>query len=275
MKQQPLFLKSGNTQLYGVNFTPETDSLGTVSPEKVFLFCHPLFEEKKASHRVLVELARELSENNCAVLMLDFSTCGDSEGEIKDFNPIKWQADIQSGIDYLNQAYNKPEITLLGIRFGATIATISATKNREIKDLILIDPVIKGERYLNEVLQQKFIREMMTFGESKSDKNSFFADLKKNAEIDIDGIMISDDFVEEIKAINLDEVELEGLKNIFLIQQSPKRTLLPVYGELQKKCETQQINLDLELIQCPPFWKAVDMADFETVCRAIIKWKNQ
>lgn len=269
MQQKPFFLKSRDRNLYGVLFTPTSHP-----PERVMLFCHPLFEEKKASHRVLVELGRQLAKTNTASLMLDFTCCGDSEGDINDFTTANWLADIQAGTDYLKEQFNQPDITLLGIRIGASIATLFASKNKDIKKLILIDPVINGEAYLEEVLQQKYIREMMTFGQSKSDKNAFFAELGENGQIDIDGIMISADFVESAREIDLDEIELEGLEKIFLIQQSPKKNLLPLYGELQKNCSALKIQLDLGLLKVPPFWKAVDMADFNTVCEAIIKWEK-
>ena len=269
MNQDAFFLKSGDTQLYAAFFSPDSE------PEKVFLFCHPLFEEKKASHRILVELARALAAENCASLMLDLSSCGDSEGQTKDFVPAKWLADIQSEIDYLNERFNHPEIVFLGIRFGATLAINSALKNDNIKNLILIDPVIHGQAYLDEVLQQKYIREMMTFGEAKSDVDAMTAELEKNGQLDIDGVMISADFFNAVKEINVDKADLKSLEKILLIQQSPKESLLSVYDALKKNCEIYNIKLDLSLLKVPPFWKAVDMAESEKICIEILQWKNQ
>lgn len=270
MTQEAFFLESGNTQLYGVLFSPVSPS-----PGKVFLFCHPMFEEKKASHRVLVELARKLAENNCASLMLDFSACGDSEGNIHDFTPSKWDADINTGINYLKERFDNPAITLLGIRFGATLAVQCAEKEDCIKDLILIDPVIKGQTYIDEILQQKYIREMMTFGESKSDTNAMFAELEKTGQLDIDGLMVPSDFFNSLKTIDLNKSELSKVKKILLIQQSPKETLLPIYEELKKNCEIRKIDLDMARLKCPSFWKAVDMAEFEMICEAILKWVDK
>lgn len=270
MTQESFFLKSGNAQLYAVLFSPDDSS-----PEKVFLFCHPLFEEKKASHRVLVELGRKLTQENCASLMLDLSSCGDSEGSIHDFSPLKWQADLQAGISLLKERFDNSKIILLGIRFGATTVLELAAKEESIKNLVLIDPVIHGQAYIDEILQQKYIREMMTFGEAKSDVDAMAAELEKNGQLDIDGVMISTEFFNQVKEINLDNAALSSLEKILLIQQSPKDTLLSVYEKLQKNCEKNNTKLDLSLLKVPPFWKAVDMAESEKICEEILKWKNR
>ena len=52
----PLFLSSRKSTLYAVTYLPEDIS----DLREVFIFCHPLFEEKKSTHRFFVELAEKL-----------------------------------------------------------------------------------------------------------------------------------------------------------------------------------------------------------------------
>ncbi|HBC86276.1 MAG TPA: hypothetical protein DCZ94_04905 [Lentisphaeria bacterium] len=267
MIQEPFFIDGGNAQLYSVLFMPEEGF-----SNKVFLFCHPLFEEKKASHRVLVELARKLAGIGHASLMLDLRACGDSGGDVRDFTPANWLNDMHSGINWLQKRFGKPRITLLGIRFGATLAVQFTLKENVIEDLILIDPVIIGKDYLDEIFQQKCIREMMTFGEARTDVPAMFADLEKNGKLDLDGIMISSDFFNAVKEIDLRKEDLSSLKRILLIQQSPRKSLLPTYEGFQQKCQEGNVSLDISLLTIPPFWKAVDMADYDTVCNSILPW---
>ncbi|HCE43425.1 MAG TPA: hypothetical protein DET40_07740 [Lentisphaeria bacterium] len=267
MIQEPFFIDGGGARLYSVLFMPEKDF-----SNKVFLFCHPLFEEKKASHRVLVELARKLADTGHASLMLDLRACGDSEGNVQDFIPSNWLEDIRSGMSCLQKRFQNPRISLLGIRFGAALAVQFATREHGIEDLILIDPVVQGQAYLNEVLQQKYIREMMTFGEARSDVDAMSAELGKNGKLDIDGTMISSGFFDEVKAIDIERQDLSSLKRMLLIQQSPRKSLLPVYEIIQRKCHDGNVNLEISLLTVPPFWKAVDMADSETVCKTILAW---
>ena len=267
MIQEPFFIDSGSARLYSVLFMPDKDF-----SNKVFLFCHPLFEEKKASHRVLVDLACKLADNGYASLMLDFRTCGDSGGSVQDFIPSNWLEDIRSGIKWLQKRFEKPRINFLGIRFGATLAVEFAVRENGIENLILIDPVVQGKAYLDEILQQKYIREMMTFGEARSDVNAMSADLEKYGQLDIDGTMISSFFFNAVKAIDIGKRDLSSLKRILLIQQSPRKSLLPAYEDLQRKCLEGNVNLDLSLLTVPPFWKAVDMADSDTVCKSILPW---
>ena len=201
--------------------------------------------------------------------MLDFRACGDSGGSVKDFIPSNWMEDIRSGIKWLQERFEKPRINFLGIRFGATLAVEYAVRENGIEDLILIDPVVQGKAYLDEILQQKYIREMMTFGEARSDVNAMSADLEKTGELDIDGTMLSSVFFDAVKAIDISKHDLSFLKRILLIQQSPRKSLLPAYEDFQRKCREGNVNLDISLLTVPPFWKAVDMADSETVCKTI------
>lgn len=267
MIQEPFFMDGGNAQLYSVLFMPEKDF-----SNKVLLFCHPLFEEKKASHRVLVELARKLTERGYTSLMPDFRACGDSSGNVQDFIPSNWHKDIQYGVSYLKGRFKNPHIILLGIRFGATLAVDFALSGSGIEDLILIDPVIHGKAYLDEIMQQKHIREMMTFGEAKSDVKAMFADLEENGQLDIDGTMISSSFFNAVRELDLSRNDLSFLKRMLLIQQSPRKSLLPAYENLQRKCLEGNVDLEISLLTVPPFWKALDMADSEAVCKSILTW---
>ncbi len=50
MIQEPFFIDGGNAQLYSVLFMPDKGF-----SNKVFLFCHPLFEEKNGLGQVFIE----------------------------------------------------------------------------------------------------------------------------------------------------------------------------------------------------------------------------
>ncbi len=267
MIQEPFFIDDNGAHLYSVLFMPEK-----FTSNKVFLFCHPLFEEKKASHRVLVELAGALARKGFALLMLDLRACGDSSGNDLDFSVSAWLNDIHAGTTWLNKHFENPRIGLLGIRFGATLAVQYAVREKGIDDLILIDPVINGKDYLDEVFQQKCIREMMTFGEARSDVPAMFAELEKNGKLDIDGTMISSEFSNSLKQIDLSKEIILDLKKILMVQQSPRKSLLPAYEGFQKICNENKIDLEISMLTVPPFWKAVDMADSDLICRTIVPW---
>ncbi len=267
MIQETFFIDDGDAHLYSVLFMPETGF-----SNKAVLFCHPLFEEKKASHRVLVELARSLAGKGFASLMFDLRACGDSRGDVLDFSPSVWLDDVRSSIAWLKKRYENPGISLLGIRFGAALAVQAAVKVQGIEDLILIDPVVRGRDYLNEVFQQKCVREMMTFGEARSDVPAMFAELGKTGMLDVDGTIISSSFTNAVKEIDISKEDFSTLKRILLIQQSPRKSLLPAYEALQTKCRDGNISMDISMLTAPPFWKAVDMADSEAICRTILPW---
>ncbi len=267
MNQEAFFIDGGKAHLYCVLFTPAEGKTG-----KAFLFCHPLFEEKKASHRMLVELARRLAAVGHAVLMLDFTACGDSGGAAGDFTPEVWLDDIRNGLAFLRERFQNSKTSLLGIRFGAALAIQSAA-DKNIENLILIDPVVNGKAYLEEILQQKYVREMMTLGEAVSDVDAMMEKLRKTGHLDVDGTIVSSAFYNSVESVDINANPIPPVKHILLIQQSPRKKLLPAYDTLQVKCQEANIPLDVSLLTVPPFWKAVEMADFDAVCDAILNGK--
>src|SRR5260221_14037074 len=59
-----------------------------------------------------------------------------------------WTADVTAAVGELRQRTGVPQVCLLGLRLGATLATLAARRTEAVTSLVLIAPVIIGRPYL-------------------------------------------------------------------------------------------------------------------------------
>lgn len=165
------------------------------------LFCDPFAEEKKCSHRVLVEAARTFCAADIGCLRFDYRGTGDSPGEFAQATPELWVEDILAAVAFLRQELHVPTLGLLGLRLGASLALQAGAATDGVDFLILWEPVINGRQYLNQNLRRSMIKSMLT------DEEQFDATHVRKAHeqdvFDFDGYPISSEMRHQIEAIDL------------------------------------------------------------------------
>lgn len=105
----------GDVRLFGFLFLPEPDIRKNIG----FVVIHPFAEEKKSSHRTLVELSGELYKKGFPVLMFDLRGCGDSEGDFVSVRLSDWLTDIDRAMHVLREHTQLPKMGIIGLRTGA------------------------------------------------------------------------------------------------------------------------------------------------------------
>jgi exosortase A-associated hydrolase 2 len=166
------------------------------------LVVHPFAEEQKFSHRVLVNLARELARRDVATLRFDLSGCGDSFGDSRDATLARWKEDIRSARALVETRFPEAPLVLMGLRLGATLALDLATESPQPAALVLWEPVISGAKYVDEILRRRMIKEMMTTGRKATGRDAVLRQLDASGAIDLDGIAVGRTLIEEISALD-------------------------------------------------------------------------
>lgn len=116
------------------------------------LLCNPFGEEAARVHRAYRVLAGKLQDEGYATLRFDYSGTGDSSGEALDCTVEDWLDDIEAAIGELRRQSGNPRTVLVGLRFGATLAALCAQREHlRIAQLVLWDPVVRGDHYLQEL----------------------------------------------------------------------------------------------------------------------------
>jgi len=116
------------------------------------LLCNPFGEEAARVHRAYRVLAGKLQDEGYATLRFDYSGTGDSSGDAIDCTVDRWVDDIEAAIGELRRQSGSSQVVLVGLRFGATLAALCAQREHlGIAHLVLWDPVVRGDFYLQEL----------------------------------------------------------------------------------------------------------------------------
>lgn len=250
MKEEQLFIGT-EPSLFGMLYTPEKRN------GKAMLVIHPFAEERKSSIRVLVSMAKELCGKGYFVLMFDLRGCGDSSLTMREATVDGWVEDISSAADYLRQRSGVPNLTLLGLRFGAYLASLYASRNSMVNHLVLLEPVVKPVEYLRKSLRSKLMKELITDGNVSSDRNRLMADLQHDKTIDFDGYPITGTFYKSLEKAEAEHAFCDITDrhlpvSIVTMSKATANTI----GRLS--LPEMFCNCKIGHLETPPFWTKLD-----------------
>ena len=173
---------------------------------KCIIFLNPLFDEMHSIQIFHSETARQLSKNGYYVVRFDYMSSGDSEGATFDFSFKQCVTDTVELCSHFNHKYADLELLLLGCRMGATISTLVAAQIPFIHELILIEPIIAGNRYLYE---QK-IRRQMFYKLNRITTPNYNAIINQTEYEDLQGYPLNKETLSFLEKLDLREIDIQG-----------------------------------------------------------------
>jgi uncharacterized protein len=145
----PFYFGDSREPLYGIYHPPRgrtVNSLGVV-------LCYPMGIEYMRSHRAFRQLTNLLTRAGVHVLRFDYFGTGDSAGEPEQSSLQRWLADVDHAIEELKATAGLSRVALAGLRFGGTVACLATTRRDDVDRVVLWDPVVRGDAYLQELLE--------------------------------------------------------------------------------------------------------------------------
>ena len=187
----PHYFGSSHESLFGVYYA----SVARPVRSSGVVLCSPVGHEYIRSHRAFRNLATLLSRHGFPVLRFDYYGCGDSAGEAADGRVTRWIDDVATAIEELTDTAGVSKVSLVGLRFGATLAAMAAQQRRDIDNIVLWDPIRRGAAYLEQLLelQQDWLRE----GPERH------SDSARDGPIDVIGFPLTDRVRREYEAVDL------------------------------------------------------------------------
>ena len=250
--EKALFIE-GDVRLFGFLFLPELEVRKSIG----YVVIHPFAEEKKSSHRTLVELSRELYRQGFPVLMFDLRGCGDSEGDYGSARLSKWLDDTDKAMQVMKLHTQLPKLGIIGLRLGAYLSLCYLERFSMVSDCIWIEPVLHPVDYLRKSLRHKLMKELCTDGVITSNRGELLQNLQSNKSIDFDGYEIGAglfcDFVEHQDKTDILKQVSKGLA--VSVSMNGKTT-----KNVQEICEINP-NIIPMAIQMELFWNKVDDVD--------------
>jgi pimeloyl-ACP methyl ester carboxylesterase len=143
------FFGHPESPLFGVHHPPRGKQ---ASDDRAVVICPPIGQEYIRTHWCLRLVANQISRGGAHVLRLDYQGMGDSFGRVEQIDSLAvWQNNIEAAIDQVKQISGAQTVMLLGQRFGGTLAAEVAKRRPDVNSVVLWEPVIDGQIYLNQL----------------------------------------------------------------------------------------------------------------------------
>lgn len=165
------------------------------------LLCNPFGEEAARCHRVFRVLATHLQRIGFSTLRFDYSCTGDSRGSSTHATLAEWIEDIRVAAAALRDASGSSQIALVGLRLGATLATLACARGAlRARHLVLWDPVVEGGAYMQELATSHHVYMRHELGSLWDERRRTHAD---GSPVEVCGTPITATMACELRAIDL------------------------------------------------------------------------
>jgi exosortase A-associated hydrolase 2 len=235
--------------LFGVLHQPPAQS-----SRSAFVFCHPFGEEKLWAHRVHVSFARALAAEGHPVLRFDYMGNGDSGGTFGGSSLRTAMADVLAAIDEVRRRTGVRPVSLLGLRFGATVASLVAEELTGLERLVLWAPVVDGARYMQELLRINLTTQMAVYREVRRDREALVAAMRAGETVNVDGYEMSWPMYEQVSAVKL-VADAKRCQAPCLVAQIDRQPARPA-ADLEQLASGYRAATII-VAQEEPFWKEI------------------
>ncbi len=192
---RPVEILASGYRLFGCFHPPRTGS----ECGRSVLICHPAGHEYIRCYRALKQLTLQLAAAGFGVMRFDYFGCGDSEGEHKQAGVQQWIIDIHTAGRTLAALSEQQPCTVIGIRLGATFAAMAAMHGPPPLQMVLWDPVLRGEEWFNQVRPQH-AAQLKRFGDPGRINDNGIGDGRTE---EIMGFDFTSGLIDDIQAIDL------------------------------------------------------------------------
>jgi exosortase A-associated hydrolase 2 len=219
---------------------------------RAVVMCHPLGEEKLWAHRVFVSFARDLAAAGFAVLRFDFRGEGDSDREFERTSLETRIEDACLAVDAVRALNSSAEVSMVGLRLGATIALAAAIRRGDVARVVLWDPVVDGAAYMQAVLRLNLMYQMALHRKVVESREALVARLGNDETVNIEGYELARLLFEEVSALQLAGLLPQYAGDSLVVQINPEAA--PVKPELATLAEANP-RCSVRAVQEQPFWK--------------------
>ena len=224
-----------------------------------YIYCHPLFDERKCSHRFSYHLQKHFEQNNLVLERFDYTGTGESQTDFADVT-------FSTLLEDISIKTCKESCGLIGLRFGATLAFHFCMQTPGlIKKIIMIEPIISGQEYVDYIYRKQNIKDVMT-GFSSSTLND-------------DGFENIEGYKTNIKLINaikessiIEQIQTPRPSDSITIFHISNSTNLPKdIRNLKDMLDACTIQNTIEIIKLPMFWERIPETDYNILVSRILE----
>jgi acyl transferase domain-containing protein len=239
----PIHFGESGRQLFGIYYPPGSRA----AREEGVLLCYPIVQEYMRTHWTFRQISGLLSRAGFHVLRFDYYGTGDSAGEGLESKASHWKRDIRSAVAALKNIAGVREVSLVGLRLGASLAAEVAAEDLEVKSLVLWDPVVKGLNHIEELVGMH--QELYGIFPTARDE------LRTAGVNELLGYPLCDEARNEIKQINLLDLSPCRAERIVVVVSEETSD----YVRLRDHLNGTGIAVEYQVIQDASYWGRITM----------------
>ncbi len=266
---QPFFLRADGGQRFCLFHAPRSAARcrGTI------LYVHPFGEEMNKSRRMAALQARAFALMGFGVLQIDLFGCGDSSGDFSDASWDIWKQDLAAARNWLENRIAVPA-SLWGLRLGALLALDFARSQKSAIDrLILWQPVINGETFLNQFLRLRMANEILSGSGSGKAKGT--SELRRHLAtghaLEIAGYELSPDLARAIDDLKAAELPFDGRDiHWFEVVAEHGRPMTPAGAKVIERWKQDGIEPHVHLVPGLSFWATQEITECPDLIAATV-----
>jgi exosortase A-associated hydrolase 2 len=259
---EPFFLSGEQGSLFCIHLCPRH-----TAPKAGILYLHPFAEEMHKSRRMAALQARRFAAEGYAVLQVDLTGCGDSAYDFGDATWEMWLDDAHRAYAWLSEKTAGP-IMLWGLRTGASLAVEVASALPDIERLLLWQPVVNGEQYLNQFLRIKLASEMLSGGQAQSGTKDLRAKLEAGEGIEVGGYMLGATMARDLARLKLAGTAPSCPVEWIDIGTENSDIPTPASQRIVDAWRTAGVNVHTRTVTGEPFWVTQEITECPSLIEA-------
>ncbi len=258
MEEVSGYMKGNRGELYCTWHQPA----GVVRGAAVILA--PYGEERKCAYRFLYTMARHLARAGIATLRFDYWGTGESSGSLAQASLDDWLDDARLLIRHVREEIPDRPLLLVGARLGGLMAARVAADS-PVNGIALLEPLVSGAEYLDELLRRKQVKEMMGGGKANSIADDAESSWTAGHPVDFDGFSMGAAFAGQLRALDLiSELQPIAASPLLLLHVSGARKLTGKWAAIGEHCQAAE-HRNLKTVREKPFWGRTDHHSSEEI----------
>jgi hypothetical protein len=241
------FLDTEEGKMFSCLHSPLGEAIGGL------LICPSIHAEFLRNYRREVLVARAMAVAGVTVQRFHYLGTGNSDGEESELTFNTMVRDAVTAANRLKEACGISRLGFLGARFGGLIGA-SAAARFPGAPLILWQPALLGESYLNEVLRYGAIRSLRISAESGEASIPTTDELMTNGVIDILGYPIRAALHDSARERNLEEELGNDARALLILQLNRRKELASEWLNIKERLTQKGFRVQASVIQDTKGW---------------------
>ena len=245
MTPRPTFLDGPAGRLFAVLYAHD-------EARRALVYLPPFGEEMNRSRRMAALLGRRLGAAGEALLVLDPSGTGDSDGAFADARWTHWCADARAAVVWL-RTEGYAAHGAVGLRTGGLLA-LDLAREEALAHCILWHPVTKGEMFLSQLLRVRVAAGLeQGAGETVKDLRARLAD---GETLDVAGYEITPEMAADLDALTLKDMArgYHGRLTWIQVAADPTAPVPPAIGAVVEGWMRRRVDAEILQVAGEPFW---------------------